>query len=205
MKKMKKIFWRVSGVVWLCAGLISCAASKNTFVLVPDPDGTVGRIEVSTPAGSRTLTRAGETTAVADPGAPPAAPKILAARDIDRLFGAVLAAEPTPPARFLLYFETGSAILVPESEALIPEILAAVRARGSVDIGVVGHTDSVGNPEVNDRLALSRAQRVKDILLAAAVPSEAIEISSHGKNNPLVPTPDETPEPRNRRVEVIVR
>ena len=136
---------------------------------------------------------------------PPEAPKILAARDIDRLFGAVLAAEPTPPARFLLYFETGSAVLVPESEALIPEILAAVRARKSVDIGVVGHTDSVGNPEVNDRLALSRAQRVKDILLAAAVPSEAIEISSHGKNNPLVPTPDETPEPRNRRVEVIVR
>ena len=200
-----KISWRLSGVVLLCAGLISCSASKDTFVLVPDPDGTVGRIEVSTPAGSQTLTRAGETTAVADPGAAPEAPTIMAAQDIDRLFGTVLAAEPTPPARILLYFETGSVVLVQESEALIPEILAAIRARKSVDISVVGHTDSVGNSEVNDQLALNRAQRIKDILLAAGVPSEAIEIGSHGKNNPLVPTPDETPEPRNRRVEVIVR
>jgi len=32
-----------------------------------------------------------------------------------------------------------------------------------------------------------------------------ITIESHGEKNPLVPTPDDTEEPRNRRVEVTVR
>ncbi len=205
MKRMKRIFWQVTGLALLGAGLMSCSAAKNTFVLLPDPDGKVGQIEVSTPAGSRTLTKAGETTSVADPGAPPEPPKVMDARDIDRLFGPALAAEPSAPPRFLLYFETGSAVLTPESEKRIPEILAAVRARQSADISVTGHTDSVGSLEVNDRLSLNRAQRIKEILVAAGVPAEAIDVLSHGKNNPLVPTPDETPEPRNRRVEVIVR
>ena len=205
MKRMKRIFWQISGLALLGAGLMSCSVVKDTFVLMPDPDGKVGQVEVSTPAGSQTLTKAGESTAVADPGAPPEPPKVMKARDIDRLFGAVLAAEPSPPPRFLLYFETGSSGLVSESEKLIPEILAAIQTRKSVDISVIGHTDSVGSPEVNDRLSLSRAQRIKEILIAAGVPAETIEIRSHGKNNPLIPTPDETPEPRNRRVEVIVR
>ena len=202
---MRTLFLRICGIACICAGLISCASSKNTIVRLPDPDGAVGRIEVSTPGGSRTLTRAGEATAVSDPNSPPKAPKTMSAHEIDRLFGAVLAAEPKPPARFLLYFETGSTALVPDSEALIPDILAAVRRQKSVDISVIGHTDSVGNIEINNRLAFNRAQHIKGILLAADVPPESIEISSHGKNNPLVPTPDETPEPRNRRVEVIVR
>lgn len=33
----------------------------------------------------------------------------------------------------------------------------------------------------------------------------ALEITSHGEANPLVPTGDNVSEPRNRRVEVTVR
>jgi outer membrane protein OmpA-like peptidoglycan-associated protein len=32
-----------------------------------------------------------------------------------------------------------------------------------------------------------------------------IDITSHGKDNPLIPTGDQVAEPRNRRVEVTVR
>ena len=32
-----------------------------------------------------------------------------------------------------------------------------------------------------------------------------LEVTSHGEGNPLVPTPDGVDEPRNRRVEVVVR
>jgi len=34
---------------------------------------------------------------------------------------------------------------------------------------------------------------------------DAVVVESHGKRNLLVPTPDETPEPRNRRVEITIR
>ena len=32
-----------------------------------------------------------------------------------------------------------------------------------------------------------------------------IDVTSHGEGDPMVKTPDETPEPRNRRVEITVR
>ena len=37
------------------------------------------------------------------------------------------------------------------------------------------------------------------------VDPSTLDISSHGKDNPLVPTGDQVSEPRNRRVEITVR
>ena len=54
-------------------------------------------------------------------------------------------------------------------------------------------------------LALDRAKKIKEILTSAGIDSGTIEIASHGKDNPLIKTPDAYPEPRNRRVEVTVR
>ena len=44
-----------------------------------------------------------------------------------------------------------------------------------------------------------------DKLKAAAAEAVHLDITSHGERNLLVPTPDNTAEPRNRRVEVTVR
>ncbi len=39
----------------------------------------------------------------------------------------------------------------------------------------------------------------------AGVDPKGIRTTSHGEGNPLIPTKDNVAEPRNRRVEVIVR
>ena len=52
---------------------------------------------------------------------------------------------------------------------------------------------------------LLRAEKVAKALVSIGIPEEAISVSSHGEGNPLVPTEDEVPEPKNRRVEVFVR
>jgi outer membrane protein OmpA-like peptidoglycan-associated protein len=43
------------------------------------------------------------------------------------------------------------------------------------------------------------------LLLKNGVDSKIILVSSHGKGNLLVPTPEGVAEARNRRVEVVVR
>ena len=66
------------------------------------------------------------------------------------------------------------------------------------------HT-TVGSNDINVRISTQRAFSVRDLLIAAGLRRDVIEVSSHGENNLLVKTPDNTPEPRNRRVEVTIR
>ena len=46
---------------------------------------------------------------------------------------------------------------------------------------------------------------VRNLLVNAGLDGSTIEATSVGELDPVVKTPDETPEPRNRRVEIAVR
>ena len=126
-------------------------------------------------------------------------------REVEAIAGPALAALPKPPLRFILYYEHDSVDLTPESRALLQKVLDTIRDRAPVDISVVGHTDTVGMKEYNYALSLKRARAVASILLGQGVDSSTLDITSHGKDNPLVPTGDQVTEPRNRRVEITVR
>ena len=73
------------------------------------------------------------------------------------------------------------------------------------DVVVVGHTDRMGTPQANVALGLKRATAVRNLLVSAGLTASTIEATSHGEADPLIETPDETAEPRNRRVEIAVR
>ena len=73
------------------------------------------------------------------------------------------------------------------------------------DIEVIGHTDRSGDDEFNMALSRRRAERVRDLLVAAGIAPAAIRVAFHGEGNPLIQTSDNVHEPLNRRVEVIVR
>jgi len=63
----------------------------------------------------------------------------------------------------------------------------------------------VGKEAYNTGLSQRRASYVRDVLVSRGVKPNTLFISFYGKARPLVPTQDEVPEPRNRRVEIIVR
>lgn len=177
---------------------------RDLVVLVPDPEtGAVGEASVSTSAGSVTLTRAGEGSEV-QAGQPPGAPTLRPADEIQRVFGDTLAGMPVAPQRFLLYFDAG-VTLTAESKTLLDGIPAIVKTRTDVEVTVVGHTDTTGAAPANVAVGLRRAALIRDLLVAQGVGADVIAVASHGESNPVVPTPDETAEPRNRRVEVTVR
>jgi outer membrane protein OmpA-like peptidoglycan-associated protein len=120
-------------------------------------------------------------------------------------FGAAMAAQPLPTARFILNFLSDSSKLTNESKKLFPDIMQSWRDRNSTDVSVIGHTDTMGEKQYNYDLSVRRAKKVRDLLVKAGMPEDIIQMTSHGEENPLIPTPDGKPEPRNRRVEVLVR
>ncbi len=180
------------------------SAARDLVVLLPDStDGTVGRAAVSNPAGTADLTAARASTSIA-PQQPPAPVTIMSEADVQSLFGDVLSALPPPPQRFTLYFRAESE-LTDESRALLPQVLQAVRSRPAADVAVIGHTDTIGTAASNIEVGLQRAAAIRALLLDAGLDTSAVEVTSHGEADLLVPTADEVLEPQNRRVEITVR
>ncbi len=192
-------------LLMLCLAFAGCAAKGTTVVLVEDPDGTVGQVEVGTAAGTQSLNAAGQSTSVKDSSARPSPVRTLDRADIEKEYGPAIQAMPTPPEKFLLYFEFGRAELTLESKPAPARILESVQRRNSRDVRVNGHSDTIGPRADNARLSLERAEEARVLLVREGVDPAIIKVFSHGEGNPLIPTPDETPEPRNRRVEVLVR
>ncbi|WP_341678088.1 OmpA family protein [Niveibacterium sp. SC-1] len=181
--------------------LSGCASTPKSYVvLLPSPDGSVGKVIVSGAQGEQVLDQAGQTAPL-DGSAARQAP---AKEQIDKDFADAVAARPKLPVHYLVYFGTGTA-LTPDSLALIPQIVVEARSRAAVDVSVIGHTDTIQTAEYNEQLALNRAKAVVDLLKARGLNANSISVESHGKRNLLVPTPDNTYEPRNRRVEISIR
>lgn len=191
-------------IMTACLFTAGCA-QKTTLVLLPDPGGKVGKIMISNQRGTRTLDQAGQFVVVKSKTDSPNETSTMDEAEILAIFGRALAIQPLPPARFLLYFKPESFQPLPASESVIPRIMQAIKDRHSMDISVNGHTDLKGKDDYNYNLSFLRAQQVRGILEKQGVDPAAITTTSHGSSNPLVPTADNVPEPRNRRVEVIVR
>jgi outer membrane protein OmpA-like peptidoglycan-associated protein len=171
---------------------------QETVVLLPGPDGKVGKVEVR---------RGSERTLLEQPYASSQSgqPVQLREEQVRQEFGALLAALPPRPVSFVLYFITGQDELTDESKGELRKLLDEVRKRPASDILVIGHTDRVGSEKSNDALSLQRAERVKADLLGLGIAAERLRSAGRGERELLVPTADGVEEPRNRRVEVSVR
>ena len=183
--------------------VIGC--SGTTVVLVPDPDGKVGQVSLTTDGGTTLLSQANESTEAAKADAPPSAKQVMSEKEINALFGATLANEPTPPKRYRLYFATGTANLTEDALSEIPKIAATVRERQSCDLSVIGHSDRVGDNASNKSISLQRAENVATVLKEQGLDGGCMDIRYYGENDPAVPTADNVAEERNRRVEVEIR
>jgi outer membrane protein OmpA-like peptidoglycan-associated protein len=197
--------WKIVIILLSLALILGCGSKDNFIVLDPSEDGSRGALEIKTNKGSTVLEEEGMAVYVSDINSKPSAPTPISETEKREFFQDALRAQPLVPESFLLYFQFNSNKLTKESRLLIPAILESVGKRDSKDISVIGHTDRTGNDAYNQKLSLKRARAVYDILAAENVDSEDISINYHGEGNPLVPTADNVAEPRNRRVEVLVR
>ncbi len=191
--------------LFLTAAACAPAPRGSVIVLLPDLDGTVGKVAVTNQEGTTVLDQAYETARVESSDAAPGEAYRMEESEVDMIFGAALEAQPKPPARFILYFESASTDLTGESMEMLPLIIEAVRERNSVDTSVVGHADTAGSEEYNLSLSRERAEAVGKLLISRGLELEILNITSHGEEDLLVETGDNVDEPRNRRVEGTVR
>ena len=114
--------------------------------------------------------------------------------------------EAAPTIDLTVQFQSGSAQLTAEAmrtldelgRALSSEALSAFRFR------IEGHTDTTGSREVNMSLSQERAARVAEYLQGKfGVAGSRLQAVGRGQEALKVQTPDHTPEPRNRRVQVV--
>lgn len=182
-----------------------CGCARNTLVvLVPDPQGHTGVVSVRNRAGGVTLASPYQATTIADIKDRPSAPEQLGKKALDRMFADALSIQPPPPLHFFLYYRTDVALRA-ESLKLLPRIVAAIKERSSSYISVIGHADTLGTNDYNIMVSSWRAKDLKDLLVKQGVAPHTIQTTWYGEEYLLVPTPDNTWQPKNRRVEVVVR
>ncbi len=184
--------------------LVSCSG-KTTVLLLPETDGSVGKVEVRGEEASQVIETPNSYTVVDSFSASPAAVEEMDAEEIEKRFSTVIRAQPEKPIAFLLYFESDSTELIKKSSAIMSNVLLEINERQPCEIGVIGHTDRLGSRSYNIKLSFKRAAAVEKILRASDLEIGGIYISSHGENDPVIKTPDGVSEPLNRRVEVVIR
>jgi len=188
----------------LLLALTGCGLPANVVVLIRDENGAVGKVVVAENGSTAQLDKA---LAAVNAGSAASLHNVFTAErsQVDDEFAGALAATPRAPIVHILYFQSGSTELDPMSRGDLTAAIAAAKDTPHADISVVGHADATGADAYNLALSLSRAETVRDALVTAGVPTDVIEITYHGANNPLVPAPRGVAEPRNRRVEVTIR
>lgn len=192
---------------FLAAGCASAPEAPTStpalFIVVPSADGHVGRIVVQSGGETRVIDTAYGAQRVTSDGRIEAV--TLSKAEVDLAFGPTIAALPGKPTSFFLYFLEARDELTTESKVELEKVFRELRRRPLPDIMVIGHTDTVGSLEYNDRLSRARAERLREMLVNMGIPSSRIEAAGRGKRELLVPTEDNISEARNRRVEISVR
>ena len=197
-----KIIGKVSVFCLLVLLTVSCSSTKTLVVLLPD-EKAHGSISISQ----------GDVVTVLD--APMTAARVdhqgrvekeaITQAEVEKNFSDAIAAMPPKPISFTLYFEEGSTVVTKDSKDALSKLFAEVAGREAVEVEIIGHTDTIGKASDNDRLSLERAQAIKKDLISQGLKSDFIRAVGRGSRDLLISTPDNVREPRNRRVEVIVR
>lgn len=107
-------------------------------------------------------------------------------------------------ALYGIYFDTGKAVLKPESKPQLEEMARLLKGQPALKVYIVGHTDNQGTLESNLSLSQQRAQAVVEALVAQYQISAArLSARGVGSLSPVASNAAETGRARNRRVELV--
>lgn len=100
-----------------------------------------------------------------------------------------------------LYFETGKAVIQPEGYENLNKLASMLQNFEDIQLHIHGHTDQVGDEEMNLQLSVERALAVKEYLAKKGIAADRMEAEGFGENYPLIIGETEEAFQYNRRVE----
>lgn len=107
-------------------------------------------------------------------------------------------------ANRIVEFEPGSATLTPTGQAVLDDLLGAIRRMPDRRFEIIGHTDGQGARLSNLALSAARADAVKTYLAAKGANAALLETSGAGPDRPVASNETLEGRARNRRIEVRV-
>jgi OmpA-OmpF porin, OOP family len=96
-------------------------------------------------------------------------------------------------------FQSGSAYLAPESSKLLADVANALKPCTGTQIEVQGHTDLIGNADINQNLSQARAESVVKALVDQGVPAAQLTAKGYGLTQPLENARTGAANAKNRR------
>lgn len=177
--------------LWLMAALLAAPAA---WAADPSPDDIINALKPDAAAltgatrGIRMVTTSGTATGQADGGVASTGPAQAPSLDMS------------------IEFASGSAKLTPKADAQLNNLGQALASStlSAYRFRIEGHTDTVGSAEANQQLSAARANAVASYLETKfGIAPARLQPVGLGETGLLVPTPDQTPEPKNRRVHIV--
>lgn len=101
-------------------------------------------------------------------------------------------------------FQFNDFSLTEHAKAQLEPIVSHLKANPSVDVKLIGHTDSKGASAYNQTLSELRAKQVAKYLTDSGVDEERISTTGQGESNPIASNETEFGREKNRRVEVFI-
>lgn len=121
---------------------------------------------------------------------------------------APVAAAPAAPSKLTFasdaLFDFDKSVLKPEGKTKLDGLVTQLKGVNLEVAIAVGHTDSVGTDEYNQRLSQRRADAVKTYLVSQGIPADRIRTEGKGESQPVADNKTKEGRAKNRRVEVTV-
>ncbi len=147
-----------------------------------------GNYSISLPVGSRTLTAA--ASGYASSSATVTVPGDASVTQDFELSGTY---------EFeTVYFDFNQSNIRPDAAAIL-DAAASYLSGNSVQVRITGHTDSVGESAYNESLGQSRADAVRDFLVAKGISASRLSTASAGEDSPAAANDTEANRALNRR------
>ena len=101
-----------------------------------------------------------------------------------------------------LHFATNKTRILSRSEQALLDLYMYLARNPQVRIKIIGHTDSVGKDEANQKLSDGRANEVMKDLIERGIAPERLQAEGRGETQPIDTNDTEEGRQNNRRVEI---
>ena len=102
------------------------------------------------------------------------------------------------------FFDFDKSVLKPEARVKLDDLAVSIKGINLDVVIAVGHTDSIGNNEYNQKLSIRRSEAVKAYLVGKGIDGNRIQAGGKGETAPVADNLAAEGRARNRRVEIEV-
>lgn len=104
-----------------------------------------------------------------------------------------------------IYFKKGTSDLADQtSPNNLNKIADFLKENPEVKIRLEGHTDNLGDPQLNKELSMNRASQIRKYLVDRGIEFERVRVSGWGGSKPVANNQTEEGRNKNRRVEMLI-